>query len=264
MNIILYFILFIMGTVFGSFLTLATYRIPLNQDITHKHSYCPNCNHLLSFWDMIPILSYIFLKGKCRYCKVKISPRYFIIEILSGIAFILLGLITNINIYNLTTIKIEELGIGILYIVFIFLIAQIDKEHNYIDDRVLIYGLVISIIDIIFKYQIESENNQGRLILYLIIIALLLIFSIYKSKSKKFNNYYVNIIIFCIINNLFIYEIPTILVIIYTLLILAIKNLINKILNKEKKNDKKLPIAFYMCIANTLTLIMIFIKMGGI
>ena len=84
MDIVLYILIFIMGTVFGSFFTLATYRIPRKQDITHTRSYCPNCEHKLGFLDMIPVLSYIFLRGKCRYCKQKISPRYLILEILSG------------------------------------------------------------------------------------------------------------------------------------------------------------------------------------
>ena len=60
MDYILYLLIFCIGTVFGSFFTLAVYRIPLRQDITHTRSYCPKCNHKISFWDMIPILSYVF------------------------------------------------------------------------------------------------------------------------------------------------------------------------------------------------------------
>ena len=81
-SIIYYLLIFAIGTLFGSFFTLAVYRIPLHQDITHKHSYCPNCKHKLSFFDMIPIMSYVFLGGKCRYCKQKIRPRYLILEVI--------------------------------------------------------------------------------------------------------------------------------------------------------------------------------------
>ena len=63
MEAIIYLYIFLIGTVFGSFFTLAVYRIPLGKDITHTRSYCPNCNHKLSFLDMIPIFSYIFLGG---------------------------------------------------------------------------------------------------------------------------------------------------------------------------------------------------------
>ena len=79
MDIIIYVIIFIIGIVFGSFYTLAVYRIPKGQDITHTRSYCPKCNHKLSFLDLIPVFSYIFLRGKCRYCKEKIKKKYFII-----------------------------------------------------------------------------------------------------------------------------------------------------------------------------------------
>ena len=84
MNIFLYAIIFIIGTFFGSFFTLAVYRIPKKEDILIKHSYCPNCNHKLGFFDLFPVFSYIFLGGKCRYCKDKIRPRYLILELLSG------------------------------------------------------------------------------------------------------------------------------------------------------------------------------------
>ena len=81
-----------MGITFGSFYTLAVYRIPKGQDITHTRSYCPKCNHKLSFWDMIPILSYVFLGGKCRYCGQKIRPRYLMLEVMSGIVFVLFAI----------------------------------------------------------------------------------------------------------------------------------------------------------------------------
>ena len=76
MSTILYIYIFLIGITFGSFFTLATYRIPKREDIIHTRSYCPKCKHKLSFWDMIPVFSYIFLKGKCRYCK-NTSKIYF-------------------------------------------------------------------------------------------------------------------------------------------------------------------------------------------
>ena len=63
MNIILYITIFLIGCMFGSFYTLAVWRIPRRENITHKHSYCPNCHHKLSFFELIPILSYIFLRS---------------------------------------------------------------------------------------------------------------------------------------------------------------------------------------------------------
>ena len=98
MDFILYILIFCIGTLFGSFFTLAVYRIPLGKDITHERSFCPNCNHRLEFLDLIPILSYICLGGKCRYCKQKIRPRYFLLEIMSGIVFVLFAMSLKLNI----------------------------------------------------------------------------------------------------------------------------------------------------------------------
>ena len=116
MEAIIYITIFIIGTLFGSFFTLATYRIPLGQDITHKRSYCPNCNHRLEFLDMIPIFSYIFLGGKCRYCKQKIKPRYLLFEIFSGLTFLLFALTLKLDVFNLSINIIAYLVYGLLYI----------------------------------------------------------------------------------------------------------------------------------------------------
>jgi prepilin signal peptidase PulO-like enzyme (type II secretory pathway) len=85
--------MFIIGTLFGSFFSLAIYRIPRKQDIVYTRSYCPNCKHRLEFFDLIPILSYIFHFGKCKYCKDKISIRYFLLELCNGVLFVILYLI---------------------------------------------------------------------------------------------------------------------------------------------------------------------------
>ena len=103
MNIFLYVIIFITGTVFGSFYTLAVYRIPKNIDIVKKHSYCPNCNHKLGFFELIPVWSYIFLGGKCKHCKQKIRIRYLLLELLGGISFVVLALALKIDAFHLNT-----------------------------------------------------------------------------------------------------------------------------------------------------------------
>lgn len=260
MDLFLYIIIFIMGTVFGSFLTLSTYRLPLNQDISHKRSYCPKCNHELSFFDMIPVFSYMFLKGRCRYCKNKISPRYFIIEILCGISFIVLSLGLGINATNLYTFKGIEFALGILYIVFLFLVGGIDKEHGTIHKGVLMYGVIISALNFIYHYFIDGIFNIDRLIIYLLLIAVLVIMSTYKLKKKAKDDYDLEIVILAIIMNFFGGEVVTIITIIYTLLVVAINTLINKIINKGKKYNKRIPIAFYMSIVNAIIWVIMFLS----
>lgn len=156
MNIFLYIIFFIMGITFGSFYTLAVYRIPQGQDITHTHSYCPNCNHKLNILDLIPILSYIFLGGKCRYCNKKIRPRYLILEIMSGLAFIIVAFLMGLNAENLTIVKIINYLFFTLFFTFIVLLVGIYKENKIINKPVLIYGIIISIMYIVYLYIIEK------------------------------------------------------------------------------------------------------------
>ena len=156
MEIFVILIIFIMGTFFGSFFTLAVYRIPLKKDITHERSFCPNCNHRLEALDLVPVWSYIFLGGKCRYCGQKIRIRYLLLEVLSGIVFVTAFLSLKITIIDFTRLA------NFVFFVFVYttlvLIAGIDKEYKKINLPVLIFGGVINIIYILYLYiQITSK-----------------------------------------------------------------------------------------------------------
>lgn len=89
--------MFIIGTLFGSFFTLAIYRIPRKQDIVKTRSYCPNCKHNLGFFDCFPILSYVSTIGRCRYCRKPISIRYPLIEFASGMVFLIIYLLCGLS-----------------------------------------------------------------------------------------------------------------------------------------------------------------------
>ena len=156
MDIFFYIIIFLIGILFGSFYTLAVYRIPKGQDITHTHSYCPKCEHKLGFWDLIPVFSYIFLGGKCRYCKEKIRPRYFILEIISGIFFVIVAYLMNLSIEKISIASIIEYIFIVLYFTFIILMAGIDKENRKINKSVTMYGVIISIIYIVYLCIIHN------------------------------------------------------------------------------------------------------------
>ena len=108
---------FIIGLMFGSFFTLAIYRIPRHQDITHTRSYCPNCKHKLGFFDCFPVLSYVSTIGRCRYCKKPISIRYPLIELATGFSFLLIYLIFGFTWQTLVLI--------ICYI-YLFLVIGVD------------------------------------------------------------------------------------------------------------------------------------------
>ncbi len=154
-NFIIYLTLWISGTVFGSFFTLAVHRIPKHQDITHERSYCPNCNHKLQFLDLIPVWSYIFLGGKCRYCKNKIRPRYLILEITSGLVFLLLGLWRNIGL-NTSIHEFIIFAFDILFLCFGFISIGIFKETKKLPKGLIIYGVSVTTAKIIYSVVVHS------------------------------------------------------------------------------------------------------------
>lgn len=173
--------MFIIGTVLGSFYTLAVYRIPLKQDITHTRSYCPKCNHKLNFWDLIPVLSYIFLGGKCRYCKSKIRPRYIILEVSSGLAFLLFAMFLNIDLLNIELKKIAALVFGVLFFSAIFITIGIFKEHKKIQKSVFNFGLIVEGIYMVYLYILDTSIYR-----YVIYIVMLVIMALL-NNSKKIN-----------------------------------------------------------------------------
>ncbi|MBO5142597.1 MAG: prepilin peptidase [Clostridia bacterium] len=183
-DIIILVTIAISGTVFGSFFTLAVHRIPKKEDITHERSYCPKCNHKLNFLDLIPVFSYIFLGGKCRYCKAKIRPRYLILEICSGLVFLMLGLSYGINM-NTTIIEFVSFALLILFLCAVFIIAGIDKEKYIIPNGVIIYGLFISIINVLVKAFVIGGSVYSNLAGFILIpIALLVINTVCKKCFK--------------------------------------------------------------------------------
>lgn len=135
----LYFtiISFIMGTIFGSFYNVCIYRIPNKQSVANPPSHCYKCENRLKPIDLIPILSWIFLKGKCRYCGTKVSSRYAIVEAITGLLFAL----TYISFgYSFKTIYY------MILISILIIITFIDIDHFIIPDEIIILGSIIAII----------------------------------------------------------------------------------------------------------------------
>jgi leader peptidase (prepilin peptidase) / N-methyltransferase len=79
---------FLFGLAFGSFLNVCIYRLPRDLSVVSPRSMCPNCGEAIAFYDNIPVLSWIVLRGRCRYCHARISPRYAVVELMTGILFV--------------------------------------------------------------------------------------------------------------------------------------------------------------------------------
>ena len=265
MNTFLYITLFIIGTLFGSFYTLAVYRIPKRQDIVHTHSYCPNCNHKLGLLDLCPIFSYIFLGGKCRYCKQKIRPRYLILEIFSGMLFVTIAYLMGININYLSNIKIIDYCFMILYITFVILMSGIDKENRKIDKAVNIYGIGISILYMVYLCIVEKTNIY-RYGIYLILYVIILTLDTIMLKKYAKSTYVNGILITLITMLVFTGEYVTINTIIVTLLTIAIylllykiKQALNKNIQIDKNIFKQMSIGFYLGLSNITVFILVLI-----
>ena len=263
MEIFFYIIIFIIGILFGSFYTLAIYRIPRKQDITHTNSYCPNCHHKLGFLDLIPIFSYIFLFGKCRYCKEKIKPRYFFIELISGIIFVLMAYLINFTINNINIAKITNFSFWVLYITFIFLMSGIDLENRKMEKSVTIYGIVISIMYMIYLCIVE-QTNIYRYIIYLILYIIILTFDTITLKRYAKSTYLNGILLSLITMIVFTNEYVVANSILITLIAVSIYLLTNKIkdnFRRSKISDKKvaqtISIGFYLGTSNTVALVMV-------
>lgn len=97
-NGILYIIVFLYGIIVGSFLNVCIYRIPKGESVVTVGSHCMNCHHKLKWYDLFPLFSWLFLRGRCRYCGTKISIQYPLIESVNGLLYVITFAICGWNI----------------------------------------------------------------------------------------------------------------------------------------------------------------------
>ncbi len=150
MQIFIYLMIFVIGTVLGSFYNVLGYRLPKGKSIVFPSSHCPNCKHKLKFLDLFPILSYVFLKGKCRYCKKKISIIYPVMELITGILFAVS--------YYCFGPTIEFL-ISIVFVSVCIICTISDIRYMIIMDEVLIGGGLLIILLTFFNKGLVMTFN---------------------------------------------------------------------------------------------------------
>jgi leader peptidase (prepilin peptidase)/N-methyltransferase len=125
---------FIFGSMIGSFLNVCIHRLPLEESVVFPASHCPKCKKLISWFDNIPFLSYILLAGKCRFCKEKISSRYFLVEFLTALMFISLYLRFGLNF---------KFFLYVIFICGLIIATFVDFSHRIIPDEISIGGMVL-------------------------------------------------------------------------------------------------------------------------
>jgi len=137
MDVFFAILCFIVGTVMGSFYNVVIYRVPENKSIIKPRSSCGACGTVLKPLDLVPVFSYLFLKGKCRYCKQPISIQYPLVELLTGFLFTFLYLKFSLSVEFIFSAYM----ISILLIVFI-----IDLKHMIIPNGLVIAAMIGSIL----------------------------------------------------------------------------------------------------------------------
>ena len=129
--------IFILGLLIGSFLNVCIYRIPRGESIAYPASHCTSCGNDIMFYDLIPVISWILLRGKCRNCKEKISIRYALVELVTAILFLLTYFQYGINIYLLKYL---------LLIPFLIVIAMIDYDTMEVYTATTLLAVAVGII----------------------------------------------------------------------------------------------------------------------
>lgn len=129
MTIIYTIVFFLYGLVFGSFFNVVGLRVPLKESIVKPPSHCPNCQYRLRASDLIPVASYLFLRGKCRSCGTQIRKIYPLMELVTGLLFAL----------SYVAIGLEwELVIALLFVSLLVIITVSDLAYMLIPDKVLL------------------------------------------------------------------------------------------------------------------------------
>ena len=168
---------FLLGLLFGSFYNVVGLRLSKNESIIFPRSHCTNCNHILKWYELIPVLSYIFLRGRCKNCKTKISIMYPAIELFTAVLF-------SVCFYKYGFSL--ELILGLL-LSSLFIIVTVSDLNYYIipDVIIIVFGILIFIYNIITKGFVDACVYIIYGIMIFLLMYLLMIFgnAVFKEES---------------------------------------------------------------------------------
>jgi leader peptidase (prepilin peptidase) / N-methyltransferase len=145
-------VLFVFGSMVGSFLNVCIYRLPLGQSIVSPPSHCPHCKYSIPWYLNIPLFTWLYLNGKCRNCGAPISVRYFLVELLTALTFLMCWL----------TYGPESVGLALVYAFFLagLIVATfIDFEHFIIPDEITIGGMVAGFVGSFFVPALHGQAS---------------------------------------------------------------------------------------------------------
>jgi len=150
---------FALGCIVGSFLNVCVYRMPLGLSVVSPPSHCPHCKYSIPFYLNIPLVTWLWLGGKCKNCGEEISARYFVVEFLTGVAFLSCWLKFGNPLHPLPSMLV-----ALIYAIFLSgLIAAtfIDFEHFIIPDEITLGGMIAGLIFSFLLPQLQDADSHG-------------------------------------------------------------------------------------------------------
>lgn len=165
MDIFVLLAVFLFGVIIGSFNNVLIHRIPRGMSIIRPGSRCFSCHEPLKWYDNIPLLSYILLGGKCRYCKARIPFRYFLVELLTGVLFVLLYLKFDLTV---------DFALAAIFINTGIIVVFIDRDYRIIPDFLILIILAVGLANLLVRATTEPGFDVGFYIFGLIIGFLVL------------------------------------------------------------------------------------------
>ena len=143
-----YFITFLLGAMVGSFLNVCIARIPKDESIVHPPSHCPSCRARIPFYYNIPLLSYVLLRGRCSSCKESISPRYFIVELLTALL--------AVTLYHWFGLS-YTFFVTFVFAAALIVISFIDLDVRIVPDVISLPGIIVGLVLSVIGYFVFAD-----------------------------------------------------------------------------------------------------------
>ena len=257
-KILLPIIFFVCGTIFASFGNMLMYRLANDKPIIKdSRSYCPKCNHQIAWYDNIPLISFLVLRGKCRHCHEPISKRYFLVELFGGLSFLVVYFLYvclyPTKSFELSTNYLDFIN-AVTYaftLLFLLIAAYVDKKKMEVPLSMMVTMLFFALINFVFSWIINGFELTRLLGFVVPAAILLLVYFICVLLIKTEPMGLADIIIFSILGlELGIFSLLSI--ILFSSLICSVVELI-----KIKKTGEKQPIPFvpYIFMGTLITML---------
>jgi len=150
---------FVLGCMVGSFLNVCIHRLPQGMSIVTPPSHCPHCKYSIPFYLNIPLVTWLALRGKCKNCGAPISSRYFVVELLTGLAFLACWLEFGSPVH-----EYRSMPLALVFAAFLagLMVATfIDFEHFIIPDEITFGGVAVGLAVSFFLPQLQNAHSHG-------------------------------------------------------------------------------------------------------